>query len=260
MQSWRQIYWNRTRKQFFDGLTDILKMTGADPPSRAPHTLYTFNSKDDLRMYTTGCDGDIGGNSTVNLDVDESSAHNAQIKKPATAKFWGDMRLDVRPQYQGRVRGGYAAFRNKPRPTLFGDILDNIEFHEYIALRLRVSGDPITHNSYFVNLQTNGPITTDVWQHRLFFQKKNEWEDVFIPFRNFVRTNNGELSEIQLEMSDKLRSVGISLLGGNAGVSGKYELNIDSIRIVNEEDAVSDLEFDPTSQKEKGQTWEDIKI
>ncbi|KAJ3912741.1 complex I intermediate-associated protein 30-domain-containing protein [Lentinula edodes] len=285
MQTWRQIYWNRTRKHFVDGLTDILKMTGADPPSRAPHTLFTFNSHDDLRMYATGCDADIGGNSTVNLDLDLDEAstphphthphthphahthphththtHNARTTH-ATAKFWGDMRLDVRPQYQGRVRGGYAAFRNKPRPTLFGDILDNIEFHEYLALRLRVSGDPITHNSYFVNLQTNGPITTDVWQHRLFFRRKDEWEDVFIPFRNFVRTNNGELSEIQLEMSPHLRSVGISLLGGNSAVSGKYQLNIDSIRIVNEEDAVSDLDSSGSDEKEeKGQTWEDIKI
>lgn len=94
-------------------------MTGADPPSRAPHTLFSFNSQDDLRMYATGCDADIGGNSTVNLDLDEASTphthtrtHNARTKH-ATAKFWGDMRLDVRPQYQGRVRGGYAAFRNK---------------------------------------------------------------------------------------------------------------------------------------------------
>ncbi|KAF9064157.1 complex I intermediate-associated protein 30-domain-containing protein [Rhodocollybia butyracea] len=258
MQSWRQIYWNRTRKQLVDGLTDILKMTGADPPSRAPKTLFSFNSKEDLRMYATGCDGDIGGNSTANLDLDES-AHNARIGKPATAKFWGDMRLDVKPQYKGRVRGGYAAFRNKHRPSLFGDILDNIEFHEYIALRLRLGGDPSTHNSYFVNLQTNGPISTDVWQHRLYFQRKNEWEDLFIPFRSFVRTNNGELSEIQLQMSDKLRSVGISLLGGNAGISGKYELNIDSVRIVNEEDAVSDLDPATSSEKE-GQSWEDIKI
>lgn len=87
-------------------------MRGADMPSRNPKTLFTFNSQDDMRMYATGCDGDIGGNSTVKLELDESE-HNAQINKSATAKFWGDMRLDVKPQYQGRVRGGYAAFRNK---------------------------------------------------------------------------------------------------------------------------------------------------
>jgi NADH dehydrogenase [ubiquinone] 1 alpha subcomplex assembly factor 1 len=33
----------------------------------------------------------------------------------------------------------------------------------------------------------------------------------------------------------KVRSIGISLLGGNAGVEGAYELGVDSIRVVNEE-------------------------
>jgi NADH dehydrogenase [ubiquinone] 1 alpha subcomplex assembly factor 1 len=33
-----------------------------------------------------------------------------------------------------------------------------------------------------------------------------------------------------------VRSVGISLLGGNSGVEGRYELGIDEIRAVNEED------------------------
>lgn len=35
---------------------------------------------------------------------------------------------------------------------------------------------------------------------------------------------------------EKIRSVGISLLGGNSAVTGKYELGIDTIRAVNEED------------------------
>ena len=38
---------------------------------------------------------------------------------------------------------------------------------------------------------------------------------------------------------EKVRSVGISLLGGNSGVEGPYELGIDSIRAVNEEDAAA---------------------
>jgi len=45
------------------------------------------------------------------------------------------------------------------------------------------------------------------------------------------------MSENQISMlREKVRSVGISLLGGNSGVQGKYELGIDSIRLVNEED------------------------
>ncbi|KAG7089798.1 hypothetical protein E1B28_011448 [Marasmius oreades] len=261
MQSLRTQYWARSRKHLFDGLKNILKMSGADEPSRAPYTLFSYNTADDIQMVATGCDADIGGNSTVHFDLDTSPIHNETIGKPATGRFWGNMRLDVQPKYQGRIRGGYAAFRNKKRMSLFGEMLENIEFHEYLALRVRLGGDPSTHNAYFVNLQTNGPISTDLWQHRLYCKRKdNRWEDVFIPFKNFVRTNNGELSEIQLEMSDKLRSVGISILGGNSGSTGDYELGIDSIRIVNEKDLVSDLEVDansPNSSKEKD-NWKDL--
>lgn len=35
---------------------------------------------------------------------------------------------------------------------------------------------------------------------------------------------------------ERVRTVGISLLGGNSGMEGAFELNIDSIRAVNEED------------------------
>lgn len=37
---------------------------------------------------------------------------------------------------------------------------------------------------------------------------------------------------------ERIRSVGISLLGGNSGVEGPYELAIDSVRAVNEGDAI----------------------
>lgn len=46
---------------------------------------------------------------------------------------------------------------------------------------------------------------------------------------------------------EKVRSIGISLLGGNSGAAGKYELGIDSIRIVNDEDMASAL----TSSEQK---------
>jgi hypothetical protein len=60
-----------------------------------------------------------------------------------------------------------------------------------------------------------------------------------VPFDNFVRTNSGEMSTDQIGMyREKVRSIGISLLGGNSGAGGPYELGIDSIRIVNDEDVV----------------------
>lgn len=38
---------------------------------------------------------------------------------------------------------------------------------------------------------------------------------------------------------ERVRTVGISLLGGNNAVEGSYELEIDSIRVVNEEDVTN---------------------
>lgn len=225
-------------------------MEGADPPSRAPLTLFRLNSKQDIEQFATGCDADIGGTSTVHLDFDEHAERNKGSGSTATGRFWGEMRLDVRPELQGRIRGGYAGFRSKPRTTLFGEIVDDVSNHQFLALRLRLGGDPRLRNSYFVNLQTDGPITTDLWQHRLYFQRNDGgWEDVFIPFENFILTNTGELVQHQIAMMrERVRTVGISLLGGNSGVSGSYDLGIDSIRAVNEEDVTRppSIEKDPS--------------
>lgn len=58
-----------------------------------------------------------------------------------------------------------------------------------------------------------------------------------IPFADFVLTNAGEVSQHQITMfRERVRTVGVSLLGGNSGVEGPYELGIDSIRAVNDED------------------------
>ena len=64
---------------------------------------------------------------------------------------------------------------------MFGNVLDDIEFHRYLTLRVRVGGDPSTHNAYFVNVHTEGAFETDLWQHRLYFKKRdNTWEDIFV--------------------------------------------------------------------------------
>jgi NADH dehydrogenase [ubiquinone] 1 alpha subcomplex assembly factor 1 len=231
-------YANRSAQIVRDSLAKMLLMKGAEVPPREPRILFSFNTKEDIRQYATGCDADIGGNSTVHLDLDENPQHNTSIGKAATGVFWGEMRLDVKPEMEKKIRGGYAGFRNMNRPTIFGNMMEDVSNHHFLALRLRIAGDPRTHNSYYVNIQTDGPIPTDLWQHRLFFRRRdNAWEDIFIPFDNFVRTNSGEMSESQIKMyQEKIRSVGISLLGGNSAVTGKYELGIDTIRAVNEED------------------------
>lgn len=100
-------------------------MEGADEPSRAPKLLFSFNTHEDIAQFDTGCDADVGGTSTVNFALDETtrnrtdpekvhSLHHVTVNRP-TGKFWGEMRLAVRRDLEGRIRGGYAGVRSKVR-------------------------------------------------------------------------------------------------------------------------------------------------
>lgn len=97
----------------------VILMKGADVPVSTPKTLYSFNTPADIKQFATGCDGDIGGLSTVHFDLDERPEINKSIGKAATGMFWGDMRIQVKPGMEKRIRGGYAGFRNKVRVFCF---------------------------------------------------------------------------------------------------------------------------------------------
>lgn len=58
-----------------------------------------------------------------------------------------------------------------------------------------------------------------------------------IPFDNFTYTRRGEHFEGNIDEfhRDRVSMVGISVLGGNAGLEGLYELGIDEIWATNEE-------------------------
>ncbi|KAI5122545.1 hypothetical protein M0805_005272 [Coniferiporia weirii] len=231
--------WAASSQLLRDNTSRAVRMDGLNEPNRAPMPLLSFNSRVDLQNYSLGVDRDIGGSSTARLDFVPEDPNDPNGK--GKGRFWGDMCLGVRSDLQGKIRGGYAGFRSKSRPTLFGELTDDISNHEYLALRLRIGGHPRTHNAYFVNLQTDSPISGELWQHRLYFRKKDgSWEDIFIPFSAFALTSYGELatghaSNVRLE-EERIRWLGISLLGGNAGVEGPFELGLNSIQAVNQED------------------------
>jgi hypothetical protein len=73
----------------------------ADPAAR-PHLIYAINQQN-LKDFATGSDKDIGGQTECTLDVDENG----------DGRFWGELRREVRGEWRGKVRGGYAGFRNK---------------------------------------------------------------------------------------------------------------------------------------------------
>jgi len=240
---------HRTSQSMRDSSVKMLTMSGADEPSKTPVMLASFDKADGVREFATGCDADIGGTSSVHLDyvADPASPNGAGY-----AKFWGEMRLGVRQGLEGKLRSGYAGFHRKPRPTLFSELTDDISRHEFLALRVRAGGHPRTRNSYFVNINTDEPVPGDLWQHRLFFARDDGgWEDIFIPFKAFAFTSFGELSQGTHSMDgERVRWIGVSLLGGNAGIEGPYELLLDSMRAVKRQDVTG-----PISTASDGTPW-----
>lgn len=148
-------------------------------------------------------DADIGGLSSSFLQqISKSASH------PAHARFHGSISTELprnNPQVQ---RTGFAGWRNKDRPrTIFGRPLWDLDPYIYLALRVKSDG-----RKYFVNIQTESIVQTDLHQHRLHTRTPGEWETVLIGLNSFVRTNHGEVVEPQAEMMrQKIRSVGMSL-------------------------------------------------
>ncbi|KZV87178.1 CIA30-domain-containing protein [Exidia glandulosa HHB12029] len=199
-------------------------MSGADEPERARRTLFNFRTEEDLRQFVFGSDADIGGLSTAQMD----------LKGPGgTARFWGNLSLDVQPALRGKLlKSGYAGFRNRRRTTLFGDITEDLSFYDYIVLRVRGAGDPRTRHGIYVNMQTSDAFHDELWQHKLeTLRNDGGWEDVYLPLDKFQLTTGGQPDMTQLKMDRrKVWMFGVSLLG-KYGVEGAYELGIHSIDV-----------------------------
>ena len=167
-------------------------------------------------------DGDMGGFSKAALQFQAESEED-----PPHARFHGTISIELpnnRPQIQ---RTGYAAWRTLDRPaTLFGRSLWDIDPYTYMALRVKSDG-----RKYFVNLQTDSIVPTDLHQHRLLTRQLGQWETVFIKWHEFVRTNHGQVVEPQNEMlRQKVRTAGIGLTDR---VPGPYDLAIEEMWATN---------------------------
>ena len=190
-------------------------------PTR-PYTLVDFSDPDTISTCKTMSDADLGGFSSATLETEFASPSNMPH-----ALFYGSISTDLpknRPQVQ---RTGYAGWRNRDQPpTLFGRSLWDLDSYSQLALRIRSDG-----RKYFVNIQTESIVPTDLHQHRLHAQKPGEWETVLIDLNAFVRTNHGTVVEPQTEMMrQKIRTVGMSLTDR---VPGPFELAIQKVWATN---------------------------
>lgn len=128
-----------------------------------------FREPADITSCKVFCDGDHGGYSTCSLTLDPSGQF---------ARFSGNISIDIPPNREDIQRSGYAAWRTKERGgTLFSFGARNWDIDPYTWLALRVKSDGA---SYYVNLQTDGIVPTDIHQHRLFAKRPGEWENIYV--------------------------------------------------------------------------------
>ena len=205
-----------------------------------PYTLASFHDRESPQACKLMSDADLGGFSRAHLDwvppaADSNPSHSES--RHGHVKFHGNISIELpvnRPQIQ---RTGYAAWRTNDRPfTIFGKPLWDIDPYAFLALRIKSDG-----RKYFVNVQTESIVPTDLHQHRLYARNPGEWETVLIKWNEFVRTNHGVVVEPQAELlRQKVRTVGIGLIDR---VPGDFELCIERIWATNrltEEDMKED--------------------
>jgi NADH dehydrogenase [ubiquinone] 1 alpha subcomplex assembly factor 1 len=167
-------------------------------------------------------DKDIGGFSTANLGF-----HAATEKEPSHARFHGTISTKLPVDQPHIQRTGYAAWRTLDRGfTIFGKSLWDVDPYKYLAIQFKSDG-----RKYFVNIQTESIVPTDIHQHRLYSKVPGQWETILIKWNEFVRTNHGQVVEPQREMlTQKVRTVGLGLIDR---IPGPYDLSISRIWATN---------------------------
>ncbi|MCJ1288115.1 hypothetical protein MMC26_007470 [Xylographa opegraphella] len=198
-----------------------IKQEGLTVPA-APYPLLDFRDPSTIEVCKTMSDADIGGYSQVNLIHIPGSDTT-----PSHARFHGSISTELptnRPHIQ---RTGYAAWRNRDRRgTIFGKSLWDVDPYAYLGLRVKSDG-----RKYFVNVQTETIVPTDLHQHRLYSRRPGEWETIMIKWSDFVRTNHGVVVEPQMEMlRQKVRTIGIGLIDR---IPGPFDLAIGRIWATN---------------------------
>ncbi|RDW77400.1 complex I intermediate-associated protein-like protein CIA30 [Coleophoma cylindrospora] len=216
-----------------------------------PYMLTSFHDAENIKSCKIMCDSDVGGFSRANLDWVAPSAkskHLASENANGHVRFHGKISIELplnRPHIQ---RTGYAAWRTLDRgSTIFGKSYWDIDSYAYLALRIKSDG-----RKYFVNLQTESIVATDLHQHRLYARNPGEWETVLIRWDDFVRTNHGVVVEPQAELlRQKVRTVGIGLIDR---IPGEFDLSIERIWATNrlsEQDMAEDGRIEEGQLKSK---------
>lgn len=223
-------FWSKTSAQFQEGARVAINLEGLSRPLK-PYPILDFADPNTSTWMKVMTDKQQGGFSTAALTQIASSEAS-----PPHALFSGDISTKLPSNRPHVARTGYAAWRNSDRGhTLFGELFWDVDSYMYIALRVKSDG-----KKYYVNIQTDSIVETDIHQHRLYTKEHKgangpndpgRWETVLIKLHEFVRTNHGAISEPQNEMlRQKVKSVGIGLIDRSPG---PFEIAVGAIWATN---------------------------
>ena len=199
----------RSAKRFQQQAIEILR-ADPTPSAGAPYALFQFPG--DTDKWITGTDVDYKPSST--------STATLTIERDGDTEF---------TRFSGKTNAdGYAAARSLVgKSSFYGTPTFDVSPYKYLAMRVRSSDS----RRYFINLQSDSYMSTDLYQHRLFLQRPGEWEDVMLPWTDFTLTNNGQIQETQVEMDKyRLKTVGISVLDR---LPGPFSLDVHYINAQN---------------------------
>ena len=237
-------FWRRSMDELKRQTQYAIKMQGLHEPKKA-FPLIHFDDAGSIDRCKVMSDVDMGGFSKATLNFVDGAKHNESKVhegiigdvngleeekpggEPAHVLFQGGISTELPPNKPEVQRSGYAAWRTRDRGYwLFGKLLWDVDPYAFLALRIKSDG-----RKYFVNVQTESIVPTDLHQHLLPTYTPGHWETVIIPFHAFVRTNHGMVVEPQKEMMrQKVRSVGIGLTDR---VQGPFELRVADVYATN---------------------------
>jgi len=198
-----------------------------------PQPILDFEDPHTATWMKIMTDQTVGGFSEAKITQHEADEGTST---PAHIRFHGNISTKLPHDRPDVMKTGYAAFRNQDRGrTLFGELFWSVEPYSYLALRVKSDG-----RKYFVNIQTDSIVESDIHQHRLLTKNHKgvvspssppQWETVLIRLHDFVRTNQGFIAEPQSEMlRQKVKSFGIGLIDRQPG---PFDLSISAMWVTN---------------------------
>ncbi|WWD20619.1 hypothetical protein CI109_105095 [Kwoniella shandongensis] len=232
-------------KSYFGRSIDLLRKSTAKvvkmdaTPLATPQTIFSFDTSppevDEPSHFGFGSDSEVGGLSSCDLSLVPAPSSSSETGGAAGSSshmaFYGYMTTKVPPSHAGKIRTGYAGFRNTSRSTLFGQDNWDLDMYTHLGVVVGYRGWEGWRNRWVVNIGIDGRPRSDVFQHRLelppsplstnsklslnpLSPPRPEFTTLHLPLSSFVLIKKGQIAPSPIPMPrTNIRTVGFALLG-----------------------------------------------